>query len=286
MSFLVDVLRLTRIEHSIMLVIAVIAAELIAGNGVLPNTYTLILSFVTPIFVSMSAFAINDYFDIEVDTLNKKIRPLTEGKMSPNHALAIAVISMIIGVAASYLINWYCFAIALIFGALALLYSYKLKETLFIGNAYVAFSMSIPFVFGNYVVSSNMGSALILVSVMIFIAGLGREIQGTIRDYKGDSARGVKSLPRCIGIYWSSMAALIAYIIAIAISAYLFFDVSPFLGNLIFGALILITDILLLYAGFGYLSSRKQQFYDKARNISLAAMAIALVAILITAASL
>ncbi len=284
MAFIVDVLRLTRIEHSIMLVVAVIAAELIAGAGVLPNIYVLILSLITPIFISMSAFAINDYFDIEVDRLNKKKRPLVEGKLKPADALAVALVSLFIGIASSYLINLYCFAIALIFGALAMLYSYKLKEMLLIGNAYVAFSMSIPFIFGSYVVSQNLGLAIELVAIMIFLAGLGREIQGTVRDYEGDrKVRNASTLPKYVGELGASVFAFLLYIIAIVISGYLFLHLAPFAGNYLFAILILLTDVMLLYAGFGYLYYRKQGFYDSARNISLAAMALALIAILISA---
>ncbi|MEM3228556.1 MAG: hypothetical protein QW549_03130, partial [Candidatus Micrarchaeaceae archaeon] len=68
------ILRLTRIEHSVMLIIAVVAAELIASRS-LPDYFVLALSLITPIFISMASFAINDYFDIETDRLNKKSRP-------------------------------------------------------------------------------------------------------------------------------------------------------------------------------------------------------------------
>ncbi|MDE1762597.1 MAG: UbiA family prenyltransferase, partial [Candidatus Micrarchaeota archaeon] len=85
-----EILRLTRIEHSIMLVIAVLAAELIANHGVLPSAPTLAFSLITPIFISMGAFAINDYFDIKVDRANRKNRPLVAGTLRPHEALFIA----------------------------------------------------------------------------------------------------------------------------------------------------------------------------------------------------
>ncbi len=282
MSLLVNVLRLTRIEHSIMLVIAVLAAELVAGGGHLPNAYVLTLSLITPIFISMAAFAINDYFDIEVDRLNKKKRPLTEGSMSPNTAIAITIFSLIVGIAASYLINIYCLWIAVIFGIVSVLYSYKLKETPLIGNACVAFSMAIPFIFGSFVVTHALGAGLWLIFVMIFLSGMGREIQGTVRDYRGDvEIRRASTLPRYIGIYLSSIVAFALYVVAIAISVYLFLYIGPFSGNYLFGVLILLTDIMLVYSGLGYVVKRNQKFYDKSRNITLAAMALALIAILL-----
>ncbi len=274
------VLRLTRIEHSLMLVIAVIAAEMIAKG--IPSLPILALSLITPIFISMASFAINDYFDFEVDKANKKGRPLVTGELKPVDALCITAISLIIGIGASAFINIGAFAIALAFGMLALLYSYRLKGIALLGNAYIAFSMAIPFVFGSYVVSQAIGINIIMVSVMIFLSGIAREIHGTIRDIRGDSqARNIRSLPRIIGVAASAYSALIAYLVAIGISAYLFFAVAPFRGSAVFALLIGITDIMLLYTGIGFITRHNQRFYNLSRNVSLAAMGLALVAILL-----
>lgn len=274
------VLRLTRIEHSIMLVIAVLAAEMIAKG--LPSLPILVLSLITPIFISMAAFAINDYFDLKVDRINKKKRPLVTGELRPVDAIYVTAASLMIGILASILINFDALIIALIFGALALLYSHRLKGVVLLGNAYIAFSMAIPFIFGNYVVSQTIGLNIILVSIMIFLSGMAREIHGTIRDLKGDSlARNLQTLPKSIGTGASAWAALLIYLVAIAISIYLFLFVTPFAQNLLFAFLIGIADLMLLYTGIGFVSKHDQKFYGMARNISLAAMALALVAVLL-----
>ena len=277
---LMALLRLTRMEHSAMLVIAVLAAEMIAGR--LPGAWILILSIVSPVFISMSSFAVNDYFDLEVDRMNNRKRPLVTGDMKPSDAVYITILSMLIGLIASALINWEVFVIALVFGILALLYSYKLKEIAFVGNSYIAFSMAIPFIYGSYVVSSELGNGIILIFCMIFLSGLAREIHGTIRDIEGDSkARKIRSLPGIIGTMASAAIALLLYIIAIAISAYIFFRVAPFKMNLVYALPITITDIMLAYTGIGFLVKSDRRFYDLARNLSLVAMGLALIAILL-----
>ncbi len=224
------VLKLTRIEHSLMLVVAVLAGELIAGG--LPGLPVLVLSLITPIFISMAAFAINDYFDMEVDRVNRKERPLVRGELSTSAALYVAAASLLIGMFASILINADAFIIALIFGVLAFLYSYRLKGVVLLGNAYIAFSMAIPFIFGNYVVGKGIGIGIGLVAGMVFVSGLAREIHGTVRDVRGDSkARGLKTLPQLIGTGASSALALLLYLFAILISIYLFIAVRPFRHN-------------------------------------------------------
>lgn len=190
------VLRLTRVEHSLMLVIAVVAAELLAGGPPAPGI--LALSLITPIFVSMGSFAINDYFDIDVDRLNgKKKRPLVSGALTQAQALLVAGMSFAIGVLASAFISAYAFAIALAFALLAIVYSWKLKEVLLLGNAYIALSMVIPFIYGSYVSGGALAPAIAPVCAMVFLSGLGREIHGTIRDYSGDvKVRNARTLPR------------------------------------------------------------------------------------------
>ncbi len=246
--------RLTRVEHSIMLVIAVIAAELIVG-GKLPSLPIFALSLITPVAVSSAAFAINDYLDIEVDRENGKRRPLATGEAAPRDALIITAAGLVVGLSASLLINAYAFAIAVVFGLLSLLYSYRLKGMALLGNAYVGFSMAIPFIFGSYVVSEKINTGIILISLMIFLSGTAREVHGAIRDLRGDTkARKLRTLPIVIGVFWSSVFALLLYIVAIAISAFLFASVSPFRGNLFFGAPVLLSDLMLAYLGMGYLA--------------------------------
>ena len=282
MNRLVSILKLTRIEHSIMLVIAVVAAEALA-RGV-PGIGMLLLSLVAPIFVSMSAFAINDYFDVHVDRLNRKRRPIVTGELSRSEAKYIAIASAAIGIASTVLINAYCFAIALVFALLAFLYSYRLKEVVLVGNAYVAFSMAIPFIYGSYVVSSAFGPGVALITAMVFLSGLGREVQGTIRDYRGDiRVRRANTLPRLIGNRGSAVFALALYAIAIVISVYLFLDVAPFTHSLLYAFLITISDLLLAWTAAGYLRHGSSSFYSIARNVSLSAMLIALIAFLIVA---
>jgi geranylgeranylglycerol-phosphate geranylgeranyltransferase len=282
------VLKLTRIEHSIMLVIAVIAGEVIAlgANGIVPSALVIALSIITPVFVSMGSFAINDYYDVKADRANKRMdRPLVNGSLTRKGALQIALISFAIGVLASLFINAYAFVIALVFAVLAILYSYKLKDKLLIGNIYIAFSMVIPFIYGNYVVSTMLRANIVLISIIIFLAGAAREIHGMIRDYKGDAtARKSENLLYHVGQNRSAQLAAVLYIEAIMVSIYMFFFTPPFAFNLVYIVPIIITDIALAYIAYGYIVDKKSRgFYSLSRNLSLAVMALSLLAFLAAA---
>ncbi len=270
-------MRLTRIEHSIMLVVAVAAAELISGG--LPGLRILILSFITPVFISMGSFAINDYFDVEADKRNKiRRRPIVSGEITKNAALAISLCCFAVGVIASVFINAYALSIASAFALLAILYSYRLKDMALVGNAYIGLSMAIPFLYGNFVVSQKLSYAILAIFFIAFLSGLAREIHGMIRDYRGDSvARNTRNLVHYIGAERSAQIAFILYAEAILISIFVFFFVKPFEFSFVYALFIGIADIMLAYTAITcMLHVNSRMVYMNARNISLAAMGIVL----------
>ncbi len=285
MNKIVAFLRLTRIEHSLMLVIAVLAAELIAGG--LPGYFVLAMSMVTPIFVSMASFAINDYFDLETDRENRhNERPLVSGAISKRGALYITGATLVIGITASAFINAYAFVIALMFGILAMLYSYKMKDMVLVGNAYIALSMVIPFIYGSFVVSDSLGANMILICFIIFLSGLAREMHGMMRDFRGDMrVRHSRNVVYYLGMRRTGLLAFLLYIEAVVLSIALFFMYSPFAYNLVYAAPIAVVDALLIYVGASMTRKRiSAQEFSLGRNLSLASMGVALLVFLVSAA--
>lgn len=282
-------LRLTRIEHSIMLILAVAAAEIISNRSLFHMPlYILALSWLTPTLISMGSFAINDYYDIEADRANKFTdRPLVSGVLSPKFAFYSSILLLAAGSLLSYFINSYAFAIALAFAILAYLYSYKLKDMPLLGNVYIAFSMAIPFIYGAYVYGFtsiySINSNIILIVLAIFLSGLAREIHGMMRDIKGDlHVRKTSNVVRMIGYRKSAYLALTLYAEAVAVSIIMAFLYYPFAYNLIYVVLIALTDIMIAYVALGYIIFGKSaKFFRLSRNLSLLAMGIALISYII-----
>jgi geranylgeranylglycerol-phosphate geranylgeranyltransferase len=220
------------------------------------------------------------------DRANRRFdRPLVNGSITKRQALWIVIACFAVGVLASVFINVYAFIIALLFAALAILYSRNLKDMPVIGNVYIAFSMVIPFIYGNYVVATGLPASIILIAITIFLAGMAREIHGMIRDYRGDAkARRSKNLLYHVGLARASQLAAILYVEAILVSIYMFFFYAPFAFNLVYIVPIAITDITLLCISYGYLvQKRSKDFYKFSRNASLAVMALSVLAFLAAA---
>ena len=276
-----DLWKLTRFEHSIMLAVAVAVGEIITLHS-LPEFYPLFLSILPPMLVSAASFAINDYFDLESDRINRRVdRPLVRGRMKQNTVFAIALFLFLAGIILSVFVNANCFLLTILFSVLAYLYSSKLKDIAVAGNIYIALTMAVPFIYGGIAASNEVPSAVLLLSSIAFVSGLAREIMGTARDVKGDKkGRGSKTLPMLIGVRNSLMLSSLLYLISIVLSFVPYIYIFSYAGNVFYILPVIIADIILAYIALGSLGEVSKEFMKKSRNLSLAAMFIALLGFL------
>ncbi len=277
MGFLRELFRLTRFEHALMLALAVLIAETAVLGAFPPPTLAIVLSLAVPVFSEMGSFALNDYLDVETDRLNKKTdRPLVKGTISPAFAMRFASGALILSTIFAYFINLPAFLIALAFNAVAVLYNWKLKDMPLVGNAYIALTMAVPFVFGDFVVSGALAPVALVLAALGFVAGLAREIVKTVQDVEGDrKARGAKTLPILIGEGPSEAIAILLYLAFIPLTA------LPFLMGLAPKPLPLVlvaaADIAILAICFKIW----KKDYRFARNASLAAFFVGMIGILL-----
>ncbi|MFH1260819.1 MAG: UbiA family prenyltransferase [Candidatus Micrarchaeota archaeon] len=275
-----ELIKLTRFEHAIMLAFAVLIAETVVLGSFPQITLIIILSLLVPMFSEMGSFALNDYLDIETDRLNKKTdRPLVRGTISPRFAFYFAICSIIISIALSYFINVFAFAIAIIFNMLAIAYNWKLKDLPLMGNVYIATTMAIPFIFGNFVVSQLLSPLALILALLGFLAGLAREIIKSVQDMEGDiKARKSKTLPVLIGKCASVKIAIVFYLLFIPLTA------LPFVSGLRYDVLpaIFVTaaDLIIILICYNLISKEDFVF---ARNTSLVAFVLGMIGLFVAA---
>lgn len=281
MTKIIDLIKLTRIEHSIMLAIAVLIGEIISAQK-FPESSIVLLSFIPAILLGMASFSINDYFDLKSDRINKRFdRPLVAGKISPKFAHNFAIALFLVGILTSFVVNLNAFIITIVFTFLSYLYSYKLKDIAFIGNVYIAMTMAIPFIYGNFVVNYNLDMGASILSLIAFTTGLAREITGTIRDIGGDKkARGSKTLPIIIGVKNSAYITSFLYIIAIILGLIPYLYISNYRYKIYYIIPVIITDVILIYIALNIIRNQRIGFLKKCRNLSLLAMFIGLLGFL------
>lgn len=273
------VMKLTRIEHSFMLILAVLVS-VITLNLQFPLEMYFYL-FMCPFLVSAGAFALNDYFDVETDKLNNKKTPIVSGEITKNNALFISIMLLILGVIISLPLGIYAFIIAIIFAILSVLYNSKLKDVALVGNIIISMSMAIVFIFTEISVVGTVTNTSIFMGLTSLFSGLGREIYKTVQDMDGDvKARNSKTLPVLIGKNNSIHLGTFSIILAIFGAIYMYFEIIPMKENLAY--LILAGISILLFLKSISLVYLKENKFKEIRNLTLQAMSIGLISFLIS----
>jgi geranylgeranylglycerol-phosphate geranylgeranyltransferase len=297
--------QLMRLEHGLMLALAILVGAVIAsrelfGSLALGAFFTqffttywwkLILTFFTALFLEASTFALNDYYDLEIDRTNKRTdRPLVRGDLNPKTALVLFAVLFPLGVICSYFVNLTCFLIALLTALFAIVYDAVLKKIKMLGNFFIAYVMAIPFVFGGAAIltenvfSLNLYPAIIIIALIAFLAGAGREVMKDVMDFEGDRIKGVRSFPRYIGTRGSNAVAAVFYLLAIGLSIVPFFlrGYGVYFQNFPYFFVVFICDVMLLGTSLQLLVKEKPNmgFY---RKYTLVALFIGLIAFLVGA---
>lgn len=215
MTSLRAVWQLLRLEHGIMYGIAVIVGIVVSDGFQLDKA---LFGFLTALFLQASAFALNDYFDYEVDVANKRFdRPLVRGELKRGHALFLAITLAPAGLFSAIEISREAFLFALLITAMGYAYDIKLKEFGFAGNVYIAASMAAPFLFGG-IVTGTVELPVVVLSAIAFVSGLAREIMKGIEDVEGDALRNVRTIARVKGIGFASRLSAGLFLTSVALS--------------------------------------------------------------------
>lgn len=272
-------LLLSRAEHAFMVVIAIIAAEFVVLKKLdLQYLNNALLFSIGPFLITLASFISNDYFDYESDKANRRAeRPLVSGKVGKKQALAAFSALYLLGIAFSWLAGATAFLIAAAYALLSLIYSPFLKKTPFLGNLFIASSMSISFIYGNLALSGVINFYVLLFAGISFFAGLGREFLITLRDVKGDKEAGYKTFAMLVGSRKSAMLAGFFINLAIVLTLVPFLQIP--LEKLIAYALFIIPADALFFATVIKSSlSQEEKALKKCRNYSLYGLAFGILA--------
>jgi len=163
----------------------------------------LIIPSLVILFSEMGSFALNDALDVESDKLNLRMdRPLVRGDLSREFAFRFGWIFIILSTLLAFVLGTKLFLFVLFINILAITYDYILKDILLLGNLYIAFCMSAPFLFAYLILYNTLATdpMLLFIASTTFLFGLSREIAKDIMDMDGDSKiRHSKTLPILIG---------------------------------------------------------------------------------------
>ncbi|MBI3585923.1 MAG: UbiA family prenyltransferase, partial [Ignavibacteriales bacterium] len=127
--------------------LTIVAAAVLAGARV-TDWVVVSLAAAAGALIAGGGNAINDYFDVEIDTVNKPERPLPRGAVSGQEAWWLWRLTSSIGALISAFLSPVTFAIALFWVVSLFFYSRLFKRKMLIGNILVAIMTGLAFVYG------------------------------------------------------------------------------------------------------------------------------------------
>lgn len=234
-------IEILRPVNSIMAAAAVLIGSMVAGASGLEQA--VLLAMLSAFLISGAGMAINDYYDIGIDRINKPDRPLPSGRIQPRNAMIYAIALFLTGIALSYFINPAALAVAVIVSVILYAYAARLKKMLLVGNVAVSALVGLSFIYGGLAAGNYFPT--LLMALLAFLANMGREIYKTVEDILGDKKHGANTLPVKYGVL---RARTIANVFIMA--AVLFSFVPYFLGTFgqVYLFFVVIADIVFIAA--------------------------------------
>jgi geranylgeranylglycerol-phosphate geranylgeranyltransferase len=218
MNNMINIVLLINLSRPVNVIISfltiVVAAELAWGLYPLKNV---LLAAFSAALITIGANVINDYFDIDIDKINKPERPLAAGSVSKQLALMYFFFVYTLAWILSLSINIWMFVIAFTTSALLFLYSFHLKRTVIWGNLTVSFATAMAFVYGG--LSVGHFKETIFPAAFAFLFHFGREVLKDIQDMKGDKTVGALTFPLRYGISKSLNLIAIDFILLVILTA-------------------------------------------------------------------
>lgn len=162
-----------------------------------------------------AANAINDYFDLETDRINRPNRPLIKGDVKPQSALFLAIILFIIGAIFAFTLPLTATFIAVVIALpLMIFYSIWFKGMPLVGNFIISFILGLTFLFAGAALQ-NM-EMMIIPALLAFGLTVVRELVKDISDVEGDRRAKLKTFPIKVGVKkaWA-LVAVFAILIGI-----------------------------------------------------------------------
>ncbi|MBV9925683.1 MAG: UbiA family prenyltransferase [Acidobacteria bacterium] len=234
----------------LLLVIRVITSLVIAAIVVLPSVGEGVeigkaVMMALPFFLAAAGgFALNDYYDVAKDVINKPYRAIPSKRLGSRAVLATGVLLIAAALLVAFYVSgskveliMYCSSIAGVS-----LYNLFVKHLTLSKNFLTSAISTLPVLYVVVVLQYPSIYLLIPAATSMFL--LGREWLMDIRDIKGDRSDGIRTLPMIIG---AGLTAKISFC-ALILSAFILlpFAVSTWsAGNFLLLGVLLLSTVLL-----------------------------------------
>lgn len=220
--------------------LAAVIGFFIATSTIIPAVLLLVIIV---FLVTAGGNVINDYYDSEIDAINRPDRPIPSGKVKKETAYHIAAALFIAGIILSFFTNPLCAGIAVFNSVVLVFYASHLKKSFMLGNIAVSYLSASIFLFGGALSGTEGVLRLVPLALITFLAMMSRELLKDAEDVEGDRASDAVTYPIRYGIITTIRVSLFFIIGAIFASI-----IPVHLWGPWYLSGIAIVDLLILYA--------------------------------------
>lgn len=236
-----------RILNGLIALLCVLTGAFLSGDI---NKDSIIMSIVVFLCV-IAGNMINDYFDIEIDKVNRPERLKLINILGRKKFLFIPLTLFFFSNILSLFSGIFYFFITITATAILIIYTPFLKPYLFFGNLIISAISGFTFILGG--LTAGKIEANIFPFLFAFFLHLPREIIKDLEDIEGDRKEGLKTLPIVLG---EAKTLIISYILIFILFIITIF--SLFYFNLYFR----ITMIFLFHLPLIYFLIKSQKIKD------------------------
>jgi geranylgeranylglycerol-phosphate geranylgeranyltransferase len=212
-AFLWNRLEITRPHNLAVAALTILVGWAVAGGG--SPTPALVLAIVMGTLVTAAGNVVNDYFDADIDRINKPRRPIPSGRLTRRGSWRYywLLTVLVFAVAAPAGRGVVAFAVAWTFCLYA--YSAWLKTRLLLGNLMVSAVCASGFALGAWLAGD--AKAALVPAALAFLFVMGREIVKDVEDARGDGAGGATTLALQLGARRALVVALAFFALFVAL---------------------------------------------------------------------
>ncbi|MDO5851570.1 MAG: UbiA family prenyltransferase [Methanobacteriaceae archaeon] len=265
-------IKILRPMNAFMATIAVLLMALINDF----YNLNIIIGALSVFIITGAGNVINDYYDYNIDVINKPERPLPSGEMSLKTAKWYAIILFLFGVIMGFMINISTGIITILSSIILVLYAYSFKMQCLIGNISVALLTGLTFVYGGVIVN-NINLSIIL-GFFAFLMTFAREIIKDMEDIIGDLKENGKTFPIVYGSKKSSILSASLIILTCILSPILYY-LKIF--NIYYIMILVISLIIFLYSAYTVLKDQSNSNLHKISKYMKIAMFITFIAFVV-----
>ncbi|GAA0220924.1 geranylgeranylglycerol-phosphate geranylgeranyltransferase [Halobaculum roseum] len=214
-------LELARVGNAVAAGVLTFVGSFVAGG--LDSPWAVTLAVVATAAATGAGNAVNDYFDRDIDAVNRPDRPIPSGRVSARAAATFAAALFLIATAAALSLPTLALAIAVVNLLALLAYTQLFKGLPAVGNLVVAYLTGSTFLFGAAAVGPIAAPTPTLFGLAA-TATFAREVVKDVEDVAGDREEGLRTLPIVAGERRALALATVAMAAATLASAVPYVD--------------------------------------------------------------